>query len=84
MKTFEYRFRAECKDDANRFFMNIDTPIKACLVDESKEFPDVEYSLISFETLEKLKQIADKLDDLHVIKETINYTEDYTGVRTYE
>jgi hypothetical protein len=83
MKKNKYRFRAECKDDVSRLIMNIDTPLRAIIVDESKDFPDVIVDIESLESLESLRQIAQEGDDLHVIKETINFKEKYNGVRTY-
>ncbi len=78
-----YKFRAECLCDALKFKSKI-----SCVNFEIQEqtllgyyIPDVEVSFESEMSLEELKDVLRTIQDGHVMLETIQSTELYTGQR---
>jgi hypothetical protein len=84
-----FKFRAECKSDANLVIDSILEDI-ACNVKYEREygFPDYEVEFSADTDLISLKNMImlfkDEGDDLHTILDTINYQNKYTGEITYE
>ena len=78
-----YRFRAECTGDVITFMSSLRwLPIKKFSMDVS-EPPDVEVSLVTTLTLETLREILSKIEDGHVMLESLDYEDGYTGDRYY-
>ncbi len=82
----KYKFRAECAYDALRFIDSI--PLKRKgefkIEDDKESLPDVTV-LISVESLtcNELIEIANNIEDCHVIAETLATEQQYTGVRAH-
>jgi hypothetical protein len=78
-KVMYYKFRAECLQDANRFLDAIECSNVA--IQKDKELPDVEATFNSLLSSEELLEHAKDLEDGHVILETLQPIESYTGER---
>lgn len=82
----KYKFRAETISDA-LFFCN-SCPEGTLSNFESKidkDFPDVEVSFSCAELdIDFLRRMAGRVDDGHVIVQTLQPLENYTGERNYE
>lgn len=81
-----YKFRAECLTDVRLFEMQNKSNIKNVEIYSvgGFNFPDVE---VSFESELSLNQLIDqikKLEDSHVMYQTIQPSNRYTGNRNYE
>lgn len=79
-----YKFRAECSEDVDAFkklfvgkysSMNITTPLFP--------LPDVLVEMESIETLTTIRDTMDRVQDGHVMVESLNYADEYTGDRWY-
>lgn len=81
-----YKFRAECLGDLNNALELISNEW-TCWFDCRKitpGFPDVEIILVSDKSLQELRDILSGGEDLHVIVETLNEINKYTGERYYK
>lgn len=80
----KYKLRAECSRDIQRFFemVNPKQVGKFKMIGSSK-FPDVELIFKSKLKLNELISILSKIEDCHVMVETINLKSNYTGERDY-
>lgn len=81
-----YKFRAECIGDVDRLtnllmVANVKSHMK--INRGSNEFPDCEVVMRTDHVLNEIKAIIEKLPDGHVILETINPIDDYTGKRDH-
>lgn len=74
----EYRMRAECIADLGRALKCISV---ISLYVEVKLFPDVEIAFISSMTLPELRADLAKVEDGHVMIESLNLASKYTGER---
>jgi hypothetical protein len=80
-----YRFRAECLHDVTSFLANSIRKIGFQKYTFSQEgpFPDVEVELEADMGLEDLRMELRKIEDGHVMVQTINLKDQYTGERNY-
>lgn len=78
-----YKFRAECSKDAMQFFIEIGDAAKNFKIQNMGNIPDVE---VEFDSELSLSEIIDEmkaLDDSHVMAETVQSIEKYTGERDF-
>lgn len=80
----EYKMRAECSVDVGRFLIQV-----GCLSISSKMMeidgayiPDMEVTFTSRLSLAQLQKEIAKIEDGHVMFESLNIAEKYTGERT--
>lgn len=80
MKTF--KMRAECQADLGRFLTEVGViSFNATLIKSG--FPDVEAEFIAYGDLNSLRIELAKIVDGHVMLESLNYSDKYTGERYY-
>ncbi len=82
----KYKFRAECIEDVFRLFSIITSKYIKNFDYKflSKGFPDVEVEGEFIDiNIDELRDYIRKLDDCHVILQTVNYVNEYTGNRDY-
>jgi hypothetical protein len=82
MTSQKYRFRAELPSDVDdamkgEWFTNLK-------VIEDETYHDCEVEFTSTLSIKEIRNIFDKVSDGHVMIESLNYAELYTGKRYYE
>lgn len=81
-KPRNYRFRAECANDVIALLAVMGGQHIISIVIEKYEcFPDVDVELRTLLTLRQLQDAMEAVPDGHVMTETVNYKEKYTGDR---
>jgi hypothetical protein len=84
----KFKFRAECLTDVFLFFNYCPEgsvkDIQYNSLDLIEGYPDVEISLESKLKLSDFRQICSKIEDGHVMLQTIQPIDSYTGERNYE
>lgn len=82
MEIFKYKFRAECRYDIMLFIKKSYKDLfDYKLIPDQTPYSDVEFEFSSNLTLYELKIILRDIIDSHIMLDTINYYDDYTGVR---
>lgn len=84
---YDYKFRAECTNDVDRFIDLLKTVQDSFISIERKldpEFTEVDVEFSSMLNIDEIREIIRNLDDGHVMIETLNYAHEYTGDRYYE
>lgn len=85
-----YKFRAECISDvrvllhkirSTRFYYSSINQLK---LPGGEYIPDVEVELVADTTLGKLRDFMREVDDGHVMVQTVQLVENYTGSRNYD
>lgn len=91
MSTYTYKCRAECPRDVEELVAWFKKDNRSFNVISSEIHPifyefDLEFSSISdyTEILDKFKQADEDIGDLHVMYQTVNYSDKYTGERDYD
>lgn len=80
----KYKFRAECRADADIFFSKFKEGISNIKVEPIEDSPiDVYATFESKFYLATLIQVAKEVQDGHVIAQTIRPLEKFTGERNY-
>jgi hypothetical protein len=79
-----FRFRAECQHDVDELRRLLGLEINTITMTQSPPFPDVEVELITGLSLEQIRDIMCRVDDGHVMVQTVAPSHDYTGERNYE
>ena len=81
----KYKFRAECEQDVKNFISFIPNHLVSyydiCV--EQLICPDVEGIIDIDMKLSDLRFLINQIPDCHVIAQTINYINKYTGERNY-
>ena len=82
-KRTKYKMRAECSSDLGRFLMNVTVFSFTAdgLTIEGLAVPDMEATFTSNLSLSQLRSEIAKIEDGHVMLESLNYAEEYTGER---
>ena len=81
-----YKCRAEAKADIDAFIKIANTHImqwycNRWVDDDNNTYPDIEFTFSSDLSIEIMKLILNALDDCHVMSETLEVYELYTGER---
>ena len=74
-----YRFRAECTLDAMRFFAAADLPNTGFFT--LLDGPDVEVTFTDTRTHREIVAIMETVPDGHVMAQTVDFVDAYTGER---
>lgn len=82
----EYKFRAEGLVDVINWLASGYINFDSITINKDLKFgfPDVDVILYSKDTLSNLRDSMKKIPDSHVMVETLNYSNIYTGYRWYE
>lgn len=75
-----FKLRAECVRDAVKAILNI--PMVSIKMEQVR-FPDVELEFTSNLSFEDIKDRLDKIIDGHVMAESLDYIDKYTGKRNF-
>lgn len=81
---YDYKFRAECSYDVDQFVELFGDQIINIERHSDPEFPDVDVEFSSLKDINEVRKIMEKIEDGHVMLESLNYAHDYTGERYYE
>jgi len=82
MEKNKYKFRAECLTDVGFFLSRLQLDFVTCKITKEKNFPDVEIEIILIDTdLQEIMEVMLKGIDAHVMVESLNYANEYTGGR---
>jgi hypothetical protein len=79
-----YRFRAECEHDVDELRRLLGAKFERITITNSPPFPDVEVELKIGLSLEDLRDVMRRVDDGHVMIQTVAQSEEYTGERDYK
>lgn len=84
MKLNKYKLRAECQDDVARFISYFTDYINSfeCALQDYR-LPDVDFIFTSVLELKQIQNILCSLDDCHVMAQTVQLFDNYTGERDY-
>lgn len=83
----EYAFRAEVISDVLKLLKLPEVLRSVTYIKIEKEdqiLPDVEVKLVSTLSLEELRKQMREVEDGHVMVQTLNYKNEYTGERDYD
>lgn len=81
---FGYKFKAECKADVNNWILNSSCHYKNFnIIPDEYGFPDVEVEFTSTLTINQIRNTFVNITDSHVMLESLNYKDKYTGERYY-
>jgi len=79
-----FRFRAECEHDANEFRKTLGDQIKRIVKINESPFPDTEVEISVSLSFEELRDAMRKVEDGHVMVQTVALKDKYTGERDYD
>jgi hypothetical protein len=79
----KYKLRAECSYDIVLFLQKAHGPMLGFKMEGDTELymPDVEFEFETILTIERILDILKDIDDSHVMYETVQLLEQYTGDR---
>lgn len=80
----KYKLRAECSNDVARFIMNAHSLMTNFKMQKDDELPDVEFEFETELALDEIIMTLQDIDDSHVMYQTIQPIEKYTGERDYD
>jgi hypothetical protein len=78
----KYKFRAECIDDVLVFRKDTTGKITSLVVNFDDKLPDVTVTFESDEDPKYIESVIAQIQDGHVMRESLNYADNYTGERT--
>jgi hypothetical protein len=79
-----YKFRDECEHDVNELRMELGWRCVKIVKTVEYYFPDVVVDLYTTLSLEEIKDEIRKINDGHVMLQTVELAENYTGERNFE
>ncbi len=79
-ENYQYKFRAECVQDVDNLKERLPGRYD---VQFMEGFPDVEVRLSTNLNLNEVLKVMETVPDGHVMLETVEHEEEYTGVRKY-
>ncbi len=77
-KLTSYKMRAECQADLGRFLMVV--AVRSFTTTASL-LPDMDAEFTSPLSLDEIRKLMAEIEDGHVMLETVNYKDQYTGER---
>ena len=79
-----YKFRAECEQDVLKLRMGLGQKCLKLVKTIKYFFPDTDVDLYTTTDLDEIKNEIRKIKDGHVMLQTIELAENYTGERNFE
>lgn len=85
MTDYKYTFRAETLYDVGLFINKYCPKMNKITITPyiDMTFPDMKVELETKMPLEELRQLLKKVDDGHVMYQSLNYSDGFTGERNY-
>ncbi len=83
MKTYEFKFRAECLDDIICFLNTSRNFLKFNINNDEAILPDCEIEITTHLDYNAMLDIMRKIPDSHVIMQTLQLKPNYTGIRDF-
>lgn len=80
----DYKFRAECSVDIDLFVEKFKSHIITIDRKSDPDFPDEDVEFSSLKSLDEVRQVMKEIEDGHVMLESLNYADEYTGDRYYD
>lgn len=80
----KYKLRAECSQDVVNFLNNVHSQLSSFKMIKDTDFPDVEFEFETDLDFEEILRAMLFLDDAHVMLQTVEKIDKYTGERYYE
>lgn len=83
-KVYKYKMRAECSQDVVNFINHAHNILGSFIMTKVDGYPDVDFY---FETVMPIEEVIfelKRLKDTHVMYQTLNYSDKYTGERNYK
>jgi hypothetical protein len=80
----KYKLRAECSNDVAQFIMNAHSQMTKFKMQKDKELPDIEFEFETELALDEIIMTLQDIDDSHVMYQTVQPIEKYTGERDYD
>lgn len=77
---YEYKFRAECMTDVYDYMSRYPKRFEMRTL---SGYPDCEVIFESELTIEEIREEMEDIEDSHVMIESLNYAEEYTGDRWF-
>ena len=81
--TTRFKLRAECFQDVVEFINKVPKKVWQIKVEQEDFLPDMVFEFSSEMTLQEIILVLSKIQDGHVMMDTINPIEKYTGERRY-
>lgn len=82
-KRTRFKFRAEYFHDVIEFFSDFPAKYWDVKIEQSDGFPDTDCEFTTYMSLKEVLLFLKGIVDSHVMMDTLNYSEDYTGERRY-
>lgn len=79
----KYKLRAECSHDVVQFIVKSYSELSWFAMTSSQYTPDVEFEFETGMSYSQVLSVIEEIDDAHVMYQTINQVELYTGERIY-
>lgn len=80
-----YKFRAECKRDVDEFIkVGKISETDIDIANDDNGLPDVDLELKSYKSIKEIRELMSTIIDGHVMVESLNYADKYTGERWYD
>ncbi len=79
-----YKLRAECSQDVAEFIQNVHSQLKSFKMIKDDELPDVYFEFETELALDEIILTLKDIEDSHVMFQTVQPIEKYTGERNYE
>jgi hypothetical protein len=83
LKVKQYKMRAECMQDAMRLVEAITQRVHSFSVARISVWADCEVTIDAVISLKMLRAACNRIPDGHVMAQTVQLAEDYTGERDY-
>ncbi|MDD4931436.1 MAG: hypothetical protein PHG66_04825 [Candidatus Colwellbacteria bacterium] len=80
----DYKFRSECSVDTDRFVELFKDYIISIERKSDPDFPDEDVEFSSLKSLDEIRLVMKEIEDGHVMLESLNYADEYTGDRYYD
>ncbi|AFY58982.1 hypothetical protein Riv7116_6660 [Rivularia sp. PCC 7116] len=80
---YHCKFRAECEHDVNELIKTLSPHIKQITKIKDNDFPDMYVEMSVYLSLEEIQAKIKDIEDGHVMLETVELKNDYTGERKY-
>lgn len=82
-REYVFRFRAECEHDVDELRKILRNRVRKILKINESPFPDMEVEIYANLSLEELRDAMRKVEDGHVMVQTVALQDKYTGERNY-
>ena len=81
---YDYKFRSECPEDTDKFIEKFKHHIIVIDRKSDPDFPDEDIEFSSLKAIDEIRQVMREIEDSHVMLQSLNFADEYTGDRYYD